>query len=125
LVNQGVNIFNLSDPFYTDCCFMYNSPNGKDTTCFDRINAFYPNVPICESGCILSSIDLNTFEATCKCKMNDLISSASGIGIIIKFNISTNFCNIYICSIFIKKWIGCSNITWWCLSTWKKASILG
>ena len=78
---QGVNIFDPNDPFYTDVCFMYDSPNGKDATPNDRFNTYFPNVSTCEPGCTVSDVDLETFEATCKCEMNDIVSSTSSSGI--------------------------------------------
>lgn len=72
---QGVNIFNLSDPFYTDECFMFEYPNGKDATPYDRFVTYYPKVSLCEDRCLVSSVDLDFLVATCICEMNDIVSS--------------------------------------------------
>ena len=77
---QGINIFDLDSPFYNDVCFMYDSPNGKDATPNDRLNTYYPNISLCETGCTPSKVDLNTFEAICTCEFNDIMSSTGGVG---------------------------------------------
>ena len=76
---QGVDIFDLDSPFYNDVCFMYDSPNGKDATPNDRLNKYYPNISICETGCTPSKVNLTSFEAICKCEFNDIMSS-TGVG---------------------------------------------
>ena len=80
IASQGIDIFDLDSPFYNDVCFMYDSPNGKDATPNDRLNAYYPNISVCEKGCTPSKVDLNTFEAICKCEFNDIMSSTGGVG---------------------------------------------
>ena len=77
---QGINIFDAEDPFYTDVCFMYDSPNGKDATPNDRLNKYFPNISICETGCTAKGINLTTFEAICKCEFNDIMASSGGVG---------------------------------------------
>ena len=77
---QGINIFDLDSPFYTDVCFMYDSPNGKDATPNDRLNTYYPNISLCETGCTPSKVDLDSFEAICTCELNDIMSSTGGVG---------------------------------------------
>ena len=75
LVQQDINIFNLSDEFYTDICYNFVSPNGKDVPLNDRIKAFFPNITLCDSGCICKGVDLDTMESICECKFNDLMSN--------------------------------------------------
>ena len=74
LEGQKINIFNLTDPFYTDKCFNFDSPNGKDATLQDRIKTFYPNVTLCDPGCKNKGINLTTMKAECECKFQDLLS---------------------------------------------------
>ena len=73
LAQQNINIFNLSDEFYTNICYNYVSPNGKDVPLSDRIKAFYPNITLCESGCICKGVDLDSLESICECKFNNLM----------------------------------------------------
>ena len=78
---QGINIFNLSDKFYTDICQYYKSPNDKDIPLKLRLQIFFPNISLCDDGCISKGIDLTTMESICHCpfqnfSQNFLISSA-------------------------------------------------
>ena len=67
LTKQGIDVFNISDQFYNDLCFPYESPNGKDVPMKDRISAFYPNVTLCDKGCENKGVDLNSMKAKCEC----------------------------------------------------------
>ena len=75
MIKQDINIFNLSDPFYTDICFPFDSPINKDITLKDRILTFYPNITLCESGCEYKAMNLTDMTALCKCKFNDIINN--------------------------------------------------
>ena len=70
LTNQGIDVFNLSDRFYTDMCFYYESPNGRDVPMKDRIASFYPNITLCDEGCDNKGVDLQTMKAKCECIFN-------------------------------------------------------
>ena len=74
LIGQNIDVFNTSDEFYTDICFHYESPNGKDIALKDRIQIFYPNITFCEDGCTFRGVDLASMESICDCKFNDLIN---------------------------------------------------
>ena len=73
LTQQNINIFNLSDDFYNDICYNFESPNGKDVPLKDRILSFYPNVTLCDDGCASKGVNLTSMESICQCKFNDLI----------------------------------------------------
>ena len=75
LTEQNINIFNLTDEFYTNLCFEYESPFDKDIPLQDRIIAFYPNVTLCDEGCINSGIELENMKAKCDCKFNDIVNN--------------------------------------------------
>ena len=75
LTNQEINIFNLSDEFYTDLCFHFKSPNGKDVPLKDRILLFYPNITLCDEGCESKGVNLTSMESICKCQFNDIMSN--------------------------------------------------
>ena len=64
-VNDGVDIFDLSSPFYNDLCFQYNS--SKDVAMKDRILEFFPNITLCEEGCDIKGINMTTITAICEC----------------------------------------------------------
>ena len=79
LTNQNIDIFNLSGEFYSDICFHFESPNGKDVPLKDRILAFYPNISLCDDDCTSKGVNLTTMESICECSLggilnNDLIS---------------------------------------------------
>ena len=71
--DQNVNIFNISNEFYTDICFHFESPNKKDIVLKDRIQSFYPNVTLCDSGCKNIGINFTSFVAICECSFKDLL----------------------------------------------------
>ena len=75
LKEQQIDIFNLSNEFYTDVCFHFNSPNGKDATLQDRIKTFYPNITLCDNNCKNKGINMTTMEAMCECTFQDLLSA--------------------------------------------------
>ena len=50
LTGQNIGIFNISDKFYTDICFHYESLNGKDISLKDRVQAFFPKISLFEEG---------------------------------------------------------------------------
>ena len=74
LEEQKINIFDLNNEFYTDICFHFDSPNGKDSTLQDRIKTFYPNITLCDSGCKIKEINLTTMRAECECTFQDLLN---------------------------------------------------
>ena len=74
LTQQNINLFNREDSFYTDICFHYESPNGKDATLRDRIKEFFPNITLCNEGCLSIGVNLTSMSAICQCKFNDFIN---------------------------------------------------
>ena len=75
LTKQDINVFNLSDAFYNDICYHFDSPNGKDAPLQDRIKAYYPNITLCDSGCTSKGVNLTTLESICVCTFNDIMSN--------------------------------------------------
>ena len=57
LIKQNIDIFNLSGSFYTDICYHFESPNRKDVPLKVRILSFYPNISLCDEGCIYKGVD--------------------------------------------------------------------
>ena len=66
---QNIDIFNLSGSFYSDICYHFESPNKKDVPLKDRILSFYPNISLCDDGCIYKDVNLETLKAECECKI--------------------------------------------------------
>ena len=75
LVEQNIDIFNLSSLFYTDICYHFNSPIDKDIALKDRFQLYYPNITLCENGCEIKGINLTNFKAKCECKLNNLLNN--------------------------------------------------
>ena len=75
LTDQGINIFDLNDPFYTDLCYDFDNPSYRDIPLSKRIETVYPNVSLCDEGCQMDGIDLETMTASCNCKFNDISQS--------------------------------------------------
>ena len=66
---------NLSNKIYTDICYHFETPNGRDIPLSERIHIFYPNITLCERGCINIGINLSTNESICKCTYNNILNS--------------------------------------------------
>ena len=75
LTEQGINIFNMDDPFYTDICFDFDNPSNRDIPLSERIKVIYPDVSLCDEGCQMDGIDLDTMTALCNCKFNDIANN--------------------------------------------------
>ena len=75
LASQGINIFNLDDPFYTDICYDFDNPLKKDIPLNDRIKHIYPDVELCDEGCQYKGINLEDMTATCDCAFNDITNN--------------------------------------------------
>ena len=72
LTEQGINIFNMDDPFYTDLCFDFDNPFDKDIPLSERITIIYPDVSLCDDGCQMEGINIENMTALCNCKFNDI-----------------------------------------------------
>ena len=75
LIEQNIDIFNLSSNFYTDICFHFDSPIDKDITLKDRILIFFPNITLCENDCSIKGVNTTSMRAICECKFNNLIDN--------------------------------------------------
>ena len=72
LTNQNINVFNKSSEFYTNLCYHFDSPCGKDVALKDRLLIYYPNITLCDSGCTNTGVNLSAMIAICGCKYKDL-----------------------------------------------------
>ncbi len=72
LVEQGINIFDLNDPFYKDICYDFDNPGKRDIALRDRVKQAYPNAILCEEGCRNKGINLGDMTATCDCTFRDI-----------------------------------------------------
>ena len=76
LTDQGINIFDPNDPFYTDICYDFDNPLKKDIPLNDRIKHIFPNASLCDSGCKYEGINMEDMTASCNCKFNDITNNA-------------------------------------------------
>ena len=76
LASQGINIFDLNDPFFIDICYDFDNPLKKDIPLNDRIKDMYPNVSLCDEGCQYKGINLEDMTSTCDCKFKDIAENA-------------------------------------------------
>ena len=83
LTTQKIDIFNLSGSFYTDICYHFESPNKKDVPLKDRILSFYPNISLCDKGCIYKGVNLETYKTECECKIYNFVDNYLNFGNII------------------------------------------
>ena len=72
--DKKINIFDLNSEFYTDICYHFVSPNGKDCPLQDRIKTFYPNVTLCDNGCKNRGINITSMKTKCECTFHDLLN---------------------------------------------------
>ena len=75
LTSQGINIFDMNDPFYTDLCFDFDNPQKRDIPLSDRIKNVFPNVTLCGEGCQIDGINLEDMTSKCNCKFNDIANN--------------------------------------------------
>ena len=74
LTKQNINVFNLTDVFYTDICYHFDSPIDKDIALKDRILLCFPNVSLCDEGCSIKGVNLTSLKSICECKFNNIIN---------------------------------------------------
>ena len=70
LKNQGYNLFNKNDKFYTDICTPYKSKDGTDILLSDRLNEFFAkNELSCQANCEYSDFLPGSEYLKCECKV--------------------------------------------------------
>ena len=69
LANEGVDIYNINDDFFSDFCNGIDIDN-QDLTLENRIDDVYVNVSFCDEGCEYKGINLETNKVICSCSLN-------------------------------------------------------
>ena len=70
LKEQGYNLFDKNDKFYTDICTPFKSANGTDVSLADRYNTFYANNQLsCQANCKYSELNLDSNYLKCDCSV--------------------------------------------------------
>ena len=72
---NNINLFNISDPFFNDICFIYTNENGRDVTIEDRRKDYYLTINFCENNCSLIEFDYSNFNSKCNCKLKTKFSN--------------------------------------------------
>ena len=72
LIEQGIDIFDLDNPFYKDLCFDFDNKEKRDIPLSMRIEKAFPGALLCEQGCKANGIKLPEKVAICDCSLNDL-----------------------------------------------------
>ena len=67
--DEGYDIYNRSNIFYVDPCAPAQD-NENDITLEDRAKYYYPNISICNEGCIYKVVDFNSQRFLCNCNAN-------------------------------------------------------
>lgn len=73
ILEDGINIFDINDPFFNDRCYPYTDENGKDIPLKNRKEDFYQNKVFCIDGCEYYNITMNMSNIICNCDVNSLI----------------------------------------------------
>ena len=76
LEKEGVDIYNTEGEFYNNYCFSYSS-GGNDMTLNDRYSNIYPDVDVCESGCVYNGINMTTNKISCNCNPTNFTENSS------------------------------------------------
>ena len=74
--DQNINVFNISDKFYSDICQHYKSPNGRDIPLKLRLQIFFPNISLCDEGCLSKGVNLKTMDSICQCLFSDFTKNS-------------------------------------------------
>ena len=71
MADQGIDLFDPSDSFYSDLCTHYPDILNKDVPLNKRALAYYPDIELCDANCELISIFLNNMTAKCDCPISN------------------------------------------------------
>ena len=72
--SKGIDIYNISDPFFNDVCFGFTDDDGNDVSLKERVEFYYQDVNLCEENCEYKGIIYNddgTGEAECECEIKN------------------------------------------------------
>ena len=72
LLEEGINVYDINDPFFNDICYPYQDENGNDIPLESRKEDYYQNTVVCIKGCEYSGINENTSKVMCNCDADAL-----------------------------------------------------
>ena len=70
--SKGIDIYNISDPFFKDVCIGFIDDDGNDVSLKERVEFYYQDVNLCDENCEYKGIKYNdddTGEAECECEI--------------------------------------------------------
>ena len=73
--NEGYDIFNAEDNFYTDICTPYTNENGIDVPMKKRKSDYYISMDFCEENCEYVSFDYEHYRVNCSCSIKTSINN--------------------------------------------------
>ena len=68
LEKNGYDMFDPSDPFYTDVCTPFTSKYNTDISLEDRKKYYFKNISFCEENCELNAINYTYNSVSCLCR---------------------------------------------------------
>ena len=68
LSQNGIDIYDINDPFFNDICFRFTSEDGKDVPLNERIK-YFQNVSFCQNDCSYKEMNYTSMEAICDCNI--------------------------------------------------------
>ena len=93
---KGINVFNLSDPFFNDICQIH-SEYENDIILEDRIKDIFLNYSVCEEGCTYKEFDKNYYTFICECNIKTDINKEISENKLEKIDIKTNNLQVLKC----------------------------
>ena len=75
LAEQGINIFDKENEFFSDICYEFDNPLTRDIPLKDRQKDAFPEATLCDDGCHNEGIDFSKMTATCNCIYRDISNS--------------------------------------------------
>ena len=78
MAEQGINVFDVNDEFFTSICYEYKTENGTDMILADRIKDYYQNVT-CDNGCSLNEVNLKNKVINCSCSVSKSDNDSNNI----------------------------------------------
>ena len=71
LEKKGYSAFNSSSEFYIDNCNQFTTAKGNDVFLEERKIDYYPDMTLCEDGCIFVKYNNDTKKITCQCNVKN------------------------------------------------------
>ena len=67
---NGIDIYDINDPFFHDICLRFTSEEGKDVPLNERIK-YYQNASVCQGDCTYKEMNYTSMEAICDCNIKN------------------------------------------------------